>query len=385
MEMKHNRKIIYLAGFLFSIPVALTSYINSSFLETYINTNYVGILYVFASIITVWSLLKMSKLVFHLGNRQTTLVFSLIIFLSLMALAFVHNIFVIIPAFILYFVSINFIIASLDIFIEDFSKNSSIGSLRGFYLTIINIAWVVSQMISGSIIDKSSFSGIYLFSAGFIILLIFIFILFLRDFKDPKYKKISVLTTIKTFLDNRHISKAYLINLVVKFFYAWMVIYMPIYLHEYMGFAWDKIGIIFSIMLLPFIILDFPLGKLSDKIGEKKMLIIGFIIIILSVLVIPFIDAPILWLWALVLFMTRVGAATIEVMSESYFFKVINKKECPDEISFFRNTLPVSYVIAPLLAVPILFLVPSFEYLFFVLGAVLLMGFFITLRLQDVK
>lgn len=383
--MKHNRKIIYLAGFLFSIPVALTSYINSSFLETYINTNYVGILYVFASIITVWSLLKMSKLVFHLGNRQTTLVFSLIIFLSLMALAFVHNIFVIIPAFILYFVSINFIIASLDIFIEDFSKNSSIGSLRGFYLTIINIAWVVSQMISGSIIDKSSFSGIYLFSAGFIILLIFIFILFLRDFKDPKYKKISVLTTIKTFLDNRHISKAYLINLVVKFFYAWMVIYMPIYLHEYMGFAWDKIGIIFSIMLLPFIILDFPLGKLSDKIGEKKMLIIGFIIIILSVLVIPFIDAPILWLWALVLFMTRVGAATIEVMSESYFFKVINKKECPDEISFFRNTLPVSYVIAPLLAVPILFLVPSFEYLFFVLGAVLLMGFFITLRLQDVK
>lgn len=385
MEMKYNRKIIYLAGFLFSIPVALTSYINSSFLETYVNENYIGILYVLASIITVWGLFKMPKIVVHLGNRQTTLVFSLIIFLSFLALAFIHNIFIIIPAFVLHFISINFVIASLDIFIEDFSKNSSIGSLRGFYLTIINVAWVVSQIISGSIINKSSFSGIYLFSASFMVLLMLVFVLFLHDFKDPEYKKISVSKTIKTFIDNRHLSKAYLINLVVKFFYAWMVIYMPIYLHEYMNFAWEKIGIIFSIMLLPFIILDFPLGKLSDKIGEKKMLLAGFVIIILSVLVIPFIDAPILWLWALVLFMTRIGAATIEVMSESYFFKVINKKECPDEISFFRNTLPVSYIIAPLLAVPILFLVPSFEYLFFILSTILLAGLFITLRLRDVK
>lgn len=383
--MKHNRKIIYLAGFLFSIPVALTSYINSSFLEIYINKNYVGILYIIASIISIWGLLKIPKIVVRLGNRVATLIFCFLIFLSLILLAFGNNALIIIPAFILYFLSINFVIASLDIFIEDFSEKSSIGSLRGFYLTIINIAWVIAQMISGSIIDKSSFSGIYLFSAGFIILLSFVFVFFLRDFKDPEYKKISVLKTIKTFINNKHISKAYFINLTVKFFYAWMVIYMPIYLHEYMNFSWDKIGIIFSIMLLPFVILDFPLGKLSDKIGEKKMLIIGFLIITLSVLKIPFIKEATLWVWALVLFMTRVGAATIEVMSESYFFKVINKKESPDEISFFRNTLPVSYVIAPLLAIPILLLIPSFEYLFFVLSAILLIGLFITLRLQDVK
>ena len=102
-----------------------------------------------------------------------------------------------------------------------------------------------------------------------------------------------------------------------------MVIYTPIYLHEYIGFGWDKIGIIFSIMLLPFVILDFPLGKLSDKIGEKKMLMAGFLIMTSSVLAIPLMTEPLLWLWAVILFMTRVGAATIESLSESYFFKVI--------------------------------------------------------------
>jgi len=383
--MQHNRKIIYLVGFLFSIPMALTSYINSSFLEIYIKESYVGIIYAIASIITIWGLFKMPKLVTRLGNRFTTLIFCLLTFISLLLLAFANKIYIVIPAFIVYFSSTSFIIASLDIFIEDFSKNSPIGSLRGFYLMIINLAWVISQMISGSIINKSSFFGIYLFSAGFMILVLIIFMSSLRDFKDPVYKKISVSKTIKTFLKNKHISKAYLINLIVKFFYAWMVIYTPIYLHEYIGFDWGKIGIIFSIMLLPFVILDFPLGKLSDKIGEKKMLLVSFLIIILSVLVIPFIKTPSLYIWALVLFMTRVGAATVEVMSESYFFKVINIKECPDEISFFRNTYPLSYIIAPLLAIPILLLVPSFKYLFVVLSAILLGGLFITLRLRDVK
>jgi len=383
--MKHNRKIIYLAGFLFSIPIALTSYINSSFLENYVDKNYVGLIYIIASIVTILGLLKMPKILTRFGNRLTALIFSFLIFSSFILLAFGNNIWVIILAFILYFLSINFIVASLDIFIEDFSIRSPIGSIRGFYLTVINLAWVIAQIISGSIIEKSSFLGIYLFSAGFMVLVLLIFTLFLRDFKDPEYKKVSVLRTVGVFLHNKYLSKIYLINLILRFFFSWMIIYTPIYLHEYIGFGWDKIGIIFSIMLLPFVILDFPLGKLSDKIGEKKMLLIGFLIMVLSVLVIPLITTPLLWLWALVLFMTRVGAATIESLSESYFFKVIKKEECPDEISFFRNTLPVSYIIGPMLAVITLFLVPSFEYLFFVLGAILLVGFFITLRLRDVK
>ena len=151
-----------------------------------------------------------------------------------------------------------------------------------------------------------------------------------------------------------------------------------------MGLGWDKIGIIFSVMLVPFVILDFPLGKLSDKIGEKKMLIMGFSVVVLSVLAIPFVKESVIWIWALMLFLTRVGAATIEIMNESYFFKEINEENA-DEISFFRNAPSISYIIAPLIAFPILFLIPSFEYLFFILAMILLIGLLISLRLKDVK
>lgn len=137
-------------------------------------------------------------------------------------------------------------------------------------------------------------------------------------------------------------------------------------------------------MLIPFVILDFPLGKLSDKIGEKKMLLIGFCIISIATLVIPFIETKTLWLWALVLLLTRIGAATIETMSESYFFKSVREEDV-GVLSFFRNTSPLSYIIGPALAIFVLLLVPSFEYIFFVLGAVLLVGLSISLRLRDVK
>ncbi|MEI7765278.1 MAG: MFS transporter [bacterium] len=382
--MKNSRKIIYLAGFLFSIPLALTSYINSSFLETYINEYYVGIVYIVASAIAIMGLLKMPKILNKLGNRFTILLFTFTSFFSLLLLAFSHSMIAVILGVILYFISTDFIIASLDIFIEDFSKNSNIGKFRGLYLMIINFAWVFAQAISGSIVAKSSFHGIYLFSAGFMFLVSIIFIFFLQDFKDPKYIKVPILKTVKVFIKNKSLSKIYLINLLLKFFFAWMVIYTPIYLYEHLGFGWSQIGIIFTIMLIPFVLLDYPLGRLSDKIGEKKLLIAGFLTTILFTLAIPFIRGTEVWIWAIILFGTRFGAATIEVMSESYFFKEVGERNA-DEISFFRNTYPLSFIIAPLVAIPVLLLVPSFKFIFFVLGIIMLMGLLVTLRLRDIK
>ena len=382
--MRKERIIIYLVGFLFSIPIALTSYINSSFLGTYINEYYVGFLYIISSLITIYVLLKTPKLLNKIGNRKSSLYFSLATFLSFILLAFGNKSFIIIPAFIIYFIFSNILIASLDIFVEESSKKSSIGKFRGLYLMILNSAWVIAQIISGSIINKSSFRGLYIFSAIFMLLVSVIFILFLKDFKDPKYVKMSMFKTLKTFLKNKGLKKIYQINLILKFFYAWMIIYTPIYLHEYMNLSWDKIGVVFTIMLIPFVILQYPMGKISDKIGEKKLLIWGFLISTFFILIIPLITESKIWIWGLILFGTRVGAATIEVMSESYFFKKV-KAEDSEEINFFRNTNSVSYIIAPLMAVPILLLVPSFKYLFYVLGAIMLIGLLITLRIRDTR
>jgi MFS family permease len=383
-KIGRDRKIIYLAGFLFAFPLALTSYISSSFLSGYINESYVGIIYIVASVITIWGMAEMPKVLTRWGDRKTTLYFSILTLVALLVLAFGNKSFLIIGAFILFFIASTIVGTTLDIFLEDFSTETLVGRFRGFYISVIYVAWVISEMISGSVIDKSSLRGIYLLSALFMLLIIVVFTLFLSDYKDPKYEKEPVSKTIQYFLKNKHASRIYFVNFILQFFYAWMIIYMPIYLHQHIGFAWDKIGLIFMIMLLPFVLLSYPLGKLSDKIGEKKMLIFGFVIITFFTSLIPLIDGQIFLLWAGVLFATRIGAATIGVMSDSYFFKVVTKENA-EATSFYRNTYPLSYIIGPAIAIPTLLLVSSFEYLFFVLVGVLLLGLFVSLRLKDVR
>ncbi len=383
MQKRHKRTIVYIAGFLYSLPIAFTSYINSSFLENFISAKFVGILYTIASIITMIALVKMPKLMQLLGNRKVAMWLSATLTATLLTMG-ISNGNLTILAFVLSFIVSNLLITSLDIFVEEYSNTKNTGKVRGAYLALMSLAWVVAQLISGSIINKSSFSGIYIFSSLFMLLTTFIFAFFLHDFKDPIYKKFALVKTLRTFAKSPNLRKAYLINLVLKFFFVWMIVYTPIYLHENIGFNWGQIGIIFSIMLMPFVLVTFPLGELSDKIGEKQMLIYGFLIMATSTAIIPFITLPQVYIWAAILFATRLGAATVEIMNESYFFKLVHEENV-DEVAFFRSTQPISYLTAPLLATLVLFFTPSFEYIFFVLAAVILFGLFITLRLRDVK
>lgn len=382
--MQKYRKVIYLAGFLFSIPVALTSYINSSLLETFTTPAIVSAVYVIGSILTILNLLRMPAILAKFGNRKTTIAYSILIFVAMLALAFGKSSILVISAFILYFLASHMIITTLDIFMEDASGEKNIGKMRGIYLTFVNLAWVVAQLVSGSIIAKSSFKGIYILASLFVILTAIVIAMFFKKWHDPEYKKVVVWKTLLFFIRNKNISKIYLINLILRFFFAWMIIYTPIYLHGHIGFDWGQIGIIFTIMLLPFVLLTYPLGRKSDKIGEKKMLMLGFIICAFATVSIPLLATPNVFYWALLLFMTRVGAATIEIMSESYFFKLVTEEHA-DEISFFRNTAPVSFLVAPIFAVIVLTLTPSFSFIYLVLGALLLFGAYLSLKLKDIK
>jgi MFS family permease len=164
-----------------------------------------------------------------------------------------------------------------------------------------------------------------------------------------------------------------------------MVIYTPIYLYAHLGFDWKEIGIMFTIMLLPFIFIQFPLGEYSDKTGERKMLMFGFLVISIATLSLFFITRHAIWIWALALFTTRVGAAIIEVMNDVYFFKHITR-ENDEFISIYRNTGPASYILAPLVASIVLLVAPSFNYIFLVLGIFMLYGVYLasTINRNDI-
>ncbi len=380
--MKHDRKIIYLAGFLFSIPVALVSYINSSFISSFIGERTVGIVYILGSIGSVLSLLFAPDILKKVGAYKFLLSVILLDSFSFFILASTKSVWTIVAMFVLGFSMNTLIIFSLDELLKIFSKNSVTGKIRGIYLMLCNFAWILAQLAYGTVLGGFSFRTIYLL--GFFVMLFFLGISFLglKRIPEPKYDRVNSLNYMGKFFKNKNLLRAYGINFLLQFFYCWMIIYTPIYLYAHLDFDWKEIGIIFTIMLLPFVFIQLPLGEYSDKIGERKMLVLGFLIASLATISLFFIKIHAVWIWALLLFSTRIGAAIIEVMSDVHFFRHINK-ENDEFISIYRNATPVSYILAPIVAFIVFYFVPSFNFIFLLLGTFMLYGAYLASTIKN--
>lgn len=383
--MRHSKKIIYLAGFLLSLHLAMVSYVNSSFLASFLSEKRVGILYVLGSIASVLALLFVPKILRKIGGYRFLLYVVFFNAFTLLCLSLVKSVFVLAPIFIFYIVLNSLIVFSLDELLEIFSKNSDTGKTRGIYLTVLNLGWILTQAFSYLILADASFSTRYLIAFSVMIGVFLISLFGMKNIPDPNYDRVPPLESIPKFFKNKNLARSYQLNFLIQFFYSWMVIYTPIYLFAHLGFSWGEISFIFMIMLIPFVLIQFPLGKYADRVGERKIMMLGFLLAAMATISLFFITRHEVWIWAIFLFITRIGAAIIEIMSDVYFFKHI-EKENDEFISIYRNTSSVAYVLAPLLASFLFFLLPSFKFIFPILGALMFYGVYLssTIKKSDI-
>jgi MFS family permease len=377
--MDHQKKIVYLAGLIFSIPIALMSYINSSFLSSFIDEKFVGMVYFFGSIVSILGLLVAPRILRKMGGYRFLLMVIALDSITILVSATIANAWIVIVAFLFGFALNNVIFFSLDEFIKILSKNKSLGGTRGIYLTLTNLAWIFSQILFVAIGMGGNFSFRLIYIIAFFVMTVFFILtlLTLKDVADPIYDRATIFKYVKEFFRHKNLSRAYGLNFLLQIFYAIMIIYTPIYLSTHMGFSWQSIGIIFAIMLTPFSIFPFSVGKYADKVGERKMLMLGFYIISISTLSLFFVTKGEVWIWATLLFFTRVGASTIEVMSDAYFFKHIEAQN-DQYVGVYRSAAPVSYIVGPLVASLVFYFVPTFNFIYLVLGTIMLYGVYLS-------
>ena len=377
--------LIYFFAFFWALSGALVSYIQSSYLEQFVNTQSVGWYVAVATIVTLISLWLLPRYIRTYSNYRVSFVFIVLLAVSYFLLAHVANL-----CFVLLFFTVNFAAATLlglniDVFLEDISENEKTGRIRTRFMTIINIAWVLAPMLMGKLVGFDSYANVYFWSG--IIILPAMLLLFWEqrvlgdkvEYKNRQFGRLG-----KIFSGNRNLRNIFITQFVLRLFYCWMVFYTPLYLHNNLGLDWTQIGAIFTVMLLPFIIFEIPAGFLADRYwGEKEIMIIGFLIMGGATAAIFFITSLSVAVWAAVLFLTRVGASLVEAMQESYFFKIVDKQDI-DLISLFRNLYPLSWLIGSLLAVVLLLFLPL-SYLFLVLAAIVLYAVYPSATLEDTR
>lgn len=363
---------MYVIGFVFNLSYAIPTYINSSFLAKFTSNSLVGIIYTASSILAIMAFIEMSDTLRRFGNLKTTIGLLFLEILSLAGLATGQHAITIICSFVLNFVSIALINFTLDVFLEEFSPESRTGRIRGTFLTVTNSAWLLAPLLASWILGDNIYGNMYAIS-GILLVPVMLLVFFgLRDVRDPRFERVAFWKSFAVVWADRDVKGVLFIQFLLQFFYAWMIIYTPIYLHEAVGFDWPTVGVIFAVMLLPFVLIEAPLGRAADRIGEKKMLAWGFLIMGLSTSMIAFVTDHNAWIWAALLFVTRVGAAIVEVMADTYFFKHVDATNT-HVITFSRMARPMAYVISPVMAT-ILFTMFDIKGLFVFLGLLMFYG-----------
>lgn len=378
----HNIYTITVIAFIFSLHVVIPMYSNSSFLNLFSSEDTIGLIYMTGAAVTILGFLIGPSFIRKIGNYTTIIILICIQIGLFYGLIISDTPWILASLFIIQSATSSLIGFCLDIFLEGYTTHSSVGKIRGLYTTSMNASWVIAPFIGSLLIGEGNYKNTYIASLAILFPLIYLVHRNFPKFHDPDYYHPSFWKTIKHISLDKDLTKLFYANIILQTFYSWMVVYSPIYLNKYIGFSWKEIGVIIVIMLLPFPLIQYPLGRLADKkYGEKEIMSIGFIIMGISTICLSFFTINNILVWSLLLFATRIGAASVEIMLETYFFKTVSSRDS-GTLSFFRIGRPFSLFISSVLMI-IGSMFVDFRYMFIVIGLVSLFALYPSMTIKD--
>jgi MFS family permease len=385
VNKRKNLVLLYLLGLILAIANALPAYIQSNFLGQIFSLSWVSIFFASANLITVFAIIFFPKLIKKIGNIASTEIILFLFIFSLLGMSLANHAIVIFIAFILLSVTSNLIWINMDILVESFSDDTSTGLTRTIYFTAINLGWIIAPSLSSYLIEIGDYYWVFIAAAICLVPFMAILIKNRHRLRDRgRYRTHPILPTMKKLWKKPNLRSIFFIALLLNLFFSSAVVYIPVYLHQNLGFDWSVLGIMFSIMLVPFIIFEIPAGWLADKYwGEKEIMGTGLAIIIIALFLFFVVREADPWLWGGLLFFSRVGASLVEAMRESYFFKIVSAKDV-QYINFFRTTAPLGYLLGTILAIIIIYFYPL-QYLFLFIALIMTSGFLFLHTIKDSK
>lgn len=386
--MRCGFRVFYIALLLYSLHWSIIVYINSSYLEQFFNTQTISILYILASLITLTAYLSASFFLNRTGTVRLTIILTIVEILALCGMAFTQSLYSALILFIIHQTITPLILYTLDVLMEGLiGKNeTTTGGHRGIFLTIGSFTTAIALLIMGLLVGDTTphFGFAYAISAFLLIPFLAILIYNFSKYSDPHYVEFRVLENITHFWQKTDIRNVFFSHFFLQVFFAWMVIYTPLYLAHEMHFGWREIGLIIFVAMLAYVFLEYFIGYLADNFfGEKEMMALGFVIMSVSISWFVFLDNSSILLWMGAMFMTRVGASFVEVTTESYFFKQTKNSDA-STIGIFRIAQPLAYIIGPVIG-GLLLMFFSFSFTFVIIGLLMIFGLFFTMTLKDTQ
>ena len=242
----------------------------------------------------------------------------------------------------------------LPLFISDFSKGVGMEKLNARFHLWTNIGALVAPVFAMNIVNH--FAGNYrmpFLAAGMIY---FSGLLFFKHFgivqQDKVLKRVDMHRTLRAlrigtraFFAKTGMLRAYMVNFGFYALRSMRLLYVPIVVIEN-GFSNETLGVVLSLGILPYIVIESFIGKWMKKYGIRLWLTLGFVLFALFSFFATFASGYGL---LIIFILWQIPGAFMEASHDLLFFNGMPKKEQARYYGIFRTSVNIPNVIAPIL------------------------------------
>ncbi|MFQ5996237.1 MAG: MFS transporter [Dehalococcoidales bacterium] len=192
--------------------------------------------------------------------------------------------------------------------IADYSAERQEGRAMGFYGMALATATLVGYGLSGTLASRLGYQAVFLFGAAMLIIGVMLSFWLPGSRRSSNGLKTSSgdFNKTKDLIGRRGLSIAYCAIFAQYFTFGGVVTLLPIYVKS-LGMEAFHVGILLAIFAIMFIIIQFPSGAISDRIGRLNPIAFGLGLGIVSLVMLPSVAVFPLLALAMALYGTAYG------------------------------------------------------------------------------
>lgn len=269
-----------------------------------------------------------------------------------------------------------FILIALTLFVRDFANNSDLGEEEGYYYKFDNLGLLIGPLIGGILGYRFNFEAVFIIAS---LIIFFDFFYFTNKHlieKHPAFDQhrekteIKIFSSIKYYFSDKGRRQAYLVTFLLMIWSGFKIIYIPLYIFN-SHYLTSMTGIVLSLGILPFVLLEVKIGKYADKKGVRLPISFGFFLMAILLFIIFLNPIPLINFALIIL--ANIGAAFIEPLQEYTLFKNLPKKDEDNLYGVYMTADTIAYFCSALLGGLCLYFL-SFKFIFLAFGTIMLLA-----------
>jgi MFS family permease len=252
---------------------------------------------------------------------------------------------------------------AFDILFRDISNDSDLNEDEGLMYTLINVGWLFGPLIAGFILVNFGMDFVFITSSMFIFL--GGLILYKMNLEVPKKVRESIDSNIfknlKEFFSDKKLIVPYVVAAGIEIWWALVYIYVPLFIIKN-GLSEMFVGYFLSVVIIPLVLFEFVIGKLSLNYGFRVFFFWGFFLLMVAGVVSYF--SPSFYFTLIVLGLASIPMSFLEPIQDSFFFKQISSNDEEKFYPIFATAADFGSFVGKIsVAVMLVFMPEKFAYL----------------------